>query len=383
MKGILFFLLAIALLWFVRSPKAESFVVPSGGAAVYKAPGDSLPAYLLTEGDTVALKLIDATYSTFRESDQTWYMKRSDLIPLHWMGKIEHVEQCWLNKISTHFVTLPKTDGKMLPFFFLGITLLGASILWLLRKRRNQSFVPYVAAPVLIMSAGIAVLQLTADDAIWFCHPSVVGWPLTIVNFALFAACTVAQVYLLRQTFRSCTATDRNNRFKPTFLLPLLAAIILVAVLLLYPFASMWVDIRILQHLLYGVPFLLLVVYALYTGCKFVLQVKCGILQKLVVLMAGVASLVTLTVLGIIAVSILFFVIFVIAAFFLLNNFAASKEPGKDSFEYQPGYKPSWHTCPNCPYADSVIIERKGSVETRKYYCRRWKCEKSFERCYF
>lgn len=108
MKGILFFLLAIALLWFVRSPKAESFVVPSGGAAVYKAPGDSLPAYLLTEGDTVALKLIDATYSTFRESDQTWYMKRSDLIPLHWMGKIEHVEQCWLNKISTHFVIPPK-----------------------------------------------------------------------------------------------------------------------------------------------------------------------------------------------------------------------------------------------------------------------------------
>lgn len=204
---------------------------------------------------------------------------------------------------------------------------MGAGTLWLLRKRRNQSFAPFVAAPVLLASAAAATLQLTVDDPVWFCWPSVVGWPLTIVNFVLFAACTVAQVYLLRQTFRACMAADRRNSFQPTFLLPALAACIFIACLLLYPIASAWADIRILQHLTYGIPLLLLVIYALYMAGKLLFGVRCSPVQKLAAIVAGVSAMVTLVVLGMMALSILFYIILVAASFLVLSGFHLKRQP--------------------------------------------------------
>lgn len=350
MKRILYIFLAIALLLAVRSPKAERFVVPAGGAAVYSAPGDSLPAYRMTEGDTVALKLSDGTYSTFRKDSHTWYMKRSDLTPLYWMGKVEHAEQKWFDQLAAHYTLNLKTDGKTLPLFFLGISLMGAGTLWLLRKRRNQSFAPFVAAPVLLASAAAATLQLTVDDPVWFCWPSVVGWPLTIVNFVLFAACTVAQVYLLRQTFRACMASDRRNSFQPTFLLPALAACIFIACLLLYPIASAWADIRILQHLTYGIPLLLLVIYVLYMAGKLLFSVRCSPAQKLAALVAGVSAMITLVVLGMMALSILFYIILVAAGFLVLSGFSSETATAQPGGNQAPRDTTRWHSCASCPY---------------------------------
>lgn len=361
-------MLAIGLLLAVRSPKAERFAVPREGAAVYRAPGDSLPAYLLAGGDTVALKLNDGTYSTFRKDDHTWYVKRSDLVPLYWMGKVERAERQWFDSLPAPRATGLRTDGKTLPLFFLGISLLGAGTLWLLRKHRNQSFAPFVAAPVLAVSAAAAVLQLGTDNPVWFCRPSVVGWPLTIVHFALFAFCTVAQAYMLRQAFRACLAADRRNSFRPTFLLPLLAACIFVCTVLLYPLASAWADLRILQHLLYGVPLLLLAVYACYMGGRFVLNVRCPALSKLAMLVSGAAAMATLVTMGLMALAILFWVVLVAVGFALLGNLSQGMaDAARAQSEADARNTPPWHSCASCPYRYSKKTD-SGNIQQ---LCRR------------
>ena len=121
MKTLFYIVLAIVVLIVVRSPKNEPFAVPPGGAPVYAAPGDSLPATLLAEGDTVRLRLLDATYSTFRKNDKTWYMKRTDLVPLYWVGKMERMEQRLLDKYSLDRLPQRPAGDPTLPLLFQNI----------------------------------------------------------------------------------------------------------------------------------------------------------------------------------------------------------------------------------------------------------------------
>ena len=91
MKTLFYIVLAIVVLIVVRSPKNEPFVVPPGGAPVYAAPGDSLPATLLAEGDTVRLRLLDATYSTFRKNDLIFWGQRYDFFLYFPINKIKKI----------------------------------------------------------------------------------------------------------------------------------------------------------------------------------------------------------------------------------------------------------------------------------------------------
>ena len=317
MKTLFYIVLAIVVLIVVRSPKNEPFAVPPGGAPVYAAPGDSLPATLLAEGDTVRLRLLDATYSTFHKNDKTWYVKRTDLVPLYWVGKMERMEQRLLDKYSLDRLPQRPAGDPTLPLLFLALSLAGGGTLWLTRKRKSQAHVFFIATPVLVLSAGVAVLQLAADDPVWFCWPSQVGWPAAVACFALFAASAVAQAYMVARMFGTCIAADKRNTFHPTYLLLIIAFGLLVAILVLYPIAAMWIDERILQNLLYLGPLLVLLIYVFETAERFVFTVRCGTLPKIAALIGGLASMLTLAVLGLMAVAILFYVILVVVGFFL------------------------------------------------------------------
>lgn len=349
MKTLFYIVLAIVVLIVVRSPKNEPFAVPPGGAPVYAAPGDSLPATLLAEGDTVRLRLLDATYSTFYKNDKTWYMKRTDLIPLYWVGKMERIEQRLLDKYSLDRLPQRPAGDPTLPLLFLALSLAGGGILWLTRKRKSQAHVFLIATPVLVLSAGVAVLQLAADDPVWFCWPSQVGWPAAVACFALFAASAVAQAYMVARMFGTCIAADKRNTFHPTYLLLIIAFGLLVAILVLYPIAAMWIDERILQNLLYLGPLTVLLIYVFETAERFVFTVRCGTLPKIAALIGGLASMLTLAVLGLMAVAILFYVILVVVGFFLLSSLtsgAASAQKGGTGA--QTANQPRWHQCSNC-----------------------------------
>lgn len=350
MKTLFYIVLAIVVLFVVRSPKNEPFAVPPGGAPVYAAPGDSLPATLLAEGDTVRLKLLDATYSTFYKNDKTWYMKRTDLIPLYWVGKMERIEQRLLDKYSLDRLPQRPAGDPTLPLLFLALSLAGGGILWLTRKRKSQAHVFLIAPPVLVLSAGVALLQLSADDPVWFCWPSQVGWPAAVACFALFAVSAVAQAYMVARMFAACIAADSRNTFQPTYLLLIIAFGLLVAILVLYPIAAMWIDERILQNLLYLGPLLVLLIYVFETAERFVFTVRCHTLPKIAALIGGLASMLTLAILGLMAVAILFYVILVVAGFFLLSSLAsgaASTQKGGAGAQ-SAANQPRWHQCSSC-----------------------------------
>lgn len=350
MKTLFYIVLAIVVLFVVRSPKNEPFAVPPGGAPVYAAPGDSLPATLLAEGDTVRLKLLDATYSTFYKNDKTWYMKRTDLIPLYWVGKMERIEQRLLDKYSLDRLPQRPAGDPTLPLLFLALSLAGGGILWLTRKRKSQAHVFLIAPPVLVLSAGVALLQLAADDPVWFCWSSQVGWPAAVACFALFAVSAVAQAYMVARMFAACIAADSRNTFQPTYLLLIIAFGLLVAILVLYPIAAMWIDERILQNLLYLGPLLVLLIYVFETAERFVFTVRCHTLPKIAALIGGLASMLTLAILGLMAVAILFYVILVVAGFFLLSSLAsgaASTQKGGAGAQ-SAANQPRWHQCSNC-----------------------------------
>lgn len=350
MKTLFYIVLAIVVLFVVRSPKNEPFAVPPGGAPVYAAPGDSLPATLLAEGDTVRLKLLDATYSTFYKNDKTWYMKRTDLIPLYWVGKMERIEQRLLDKYSLDRLPQRPAGDPTLPLLFLALSLAGGGILWLTRKRKSQAHVFLIAPPVLVLSAGVALLQLAADDPVWFCWPSQVGCPAAVACFALFAVSAVAQAYMVARMFAACIAADSRNTFQPTYLLLIIAFGLLVAILVLYPIAAMWIDERILQNLLYLGPLLVLLIYVFETAERFVFTVRCHTLPKIAALIGGLASMLTLAILGLMAVAILFYVILVVAGFFLLSSLAsgaASTQKGGAGAQ-SAANQPRWHQCSNC-----------------------------------
>ena len=79
-------------------PSAEPFVVSEGGVAVYAQAGDSLPVRFLAAGDTVRLKLNSDMYSTFRDDGHTYYVKRVELEPLYWVGRMERVAHGWAER---------------------------------------------------------------------------------------------------------------------------------------------------------------------------------------------------------------------------------------------------------------------------------------------
>ncbi len=369
MKTFFYIVLTLAVLIVVRSPKDEPFTVPPGGAPVYAAPGDSLPAILLAEGDTVRLKLLDATYSTFRKNDKTWYLKRTDLVPLYWVGKMERMEQRLLDKYSLDRLPQRPAGDTTLPLLFLTLSLAGGGTLWLLRKCKGQAHVFLIATPVLVISAGIAVLQLAADDPVWFCWPSQVGWPTAVACFALFAASAVAQAYMVARMFGTCIAADSRNTFHPTYLLLIIAFGLLVAILVLYPIASMWIDVRILQNLLYLGPLLVLLIYVFETAERFVFTVRCGTLPKIAALIGGLASMLTLAVLGLMAVAILFYVILIVVGFFLLSSLASgTAATNKGAAGAQTANQSRWHQCSNCPHRYWI----KKSNGTVVYRCSKY-----------
>ena len=343
-------------------PSGEPFVVSEGGAAVYAQAGDSVPVRFLAAGDTVRLKLNSDIYSTFREGDHTCYVRRSELEPLYWAGRMERMADGWAERavhgrdsvvraISSFGI---EATERSVAFLFLTVSV-GALLVWLtLRRVRSRMLALCVGLPLLALAAVVSALQLSFDDPAWFCSPSVVGWGWTLAGFALFAGCVWTQMLLAGRVIGVWT-NSRGMPFRPDWRLPALAVGVFIVLLLAYPVTTIWLDYRVMTALLYGLPALLCVLFLLLTAVRFLWHTRCGLGGRLIALVALLLSTLMLINLCLLAIAILFFVIAAVAALLFLGSVSMGTAAGGEDGtvarggEGQPQWE--WHSCSSCPHA--------------------------------
>ena len=343
-------------------PSAEPFVVSEGGVAVYAQAGDSLPVRFLAAGDTVRLKLNSDMYSTFRDDGHTYYVKRVELEPLYWVGRMERVAHGWAERAGHGRETVLRMAsafgiGDMergVAILFLAISV-GALLVWFaLRRVSNRMLALCAGLPLLALAAVVSALQLSFDNPTWFCSPSVVGWGWTLAGFALFAGCVWVQMLLAGRVIGVWT-NSRGMPFRPDWHLPALAVGVFIVLLLTYPLTTLWFDYRVVTALLYGLPALLCALFLLLTAVRFLWYTRCSLAGKMIALVTLLVSTLTLINLCLLAIAILFFVIVAVVMLLFLSSVSTSTaEGGEDGTvghggNSQPQWE--WHSCSSCSHA--------------------------------
>ena len=107
--------------------------------------------------------------------------------------------------------------------------------------------------------------------------------------------------------------------------------------------------------LLYGLPALLCVLFLLLTAVRFLWHTRCGLIGRLIALVALLLSTLMLINLCLLAIAILFFVIAAVAALLFLGSVSTGTAAGGEDGtvarggEGQPQWE--WHSCSSCPHA--------------------------------